>query len=307
MKNLTITELLIKFGEEDKAREFLERLRWHGEPTCPRCGTIQNHKFTAREGTKTHARKGVYFCSDCRQQFTVTVGTIMEATHIPLGKWIAAFFLICASKKSVSSLQMKRMLGITYKSAWFMTHRIRHVMDENGTMDKLTGTVEVDETYVGGKPRKGDKRVYKRTTHKTPVMALVARDGKVKTQVTRNTTALTVKGAIRAHVDSKSRIITDQYVSYSGIGSEFAGGHHTVNHTKGEYSRGDIYTNTVESFFALLKRGIYGTYHHVSREHLHRYASEFGFRWNTRDVSDGERMEVALGRIGGKRLMYRDS
>ncbi len=308
MKQITLTDLLLKYGDENEARALLERLRWNGTPVCPRCGTIQEHKFTAREGTKTHARKGVYFCSDCRKQFTVTVGTIMESSHIPLAKWIGAFFLMCASKKGISALQMQRMLGVTYKTAWFMNHRIRFAMDESSSDMVLSGTVEADETYIGGKPRVGDGKTHTkgRGTEKTAVMVLVERNGKARTQVIPDAQSSTLKGVIREYVDPSSRIMTDEHNSYKGIGKEFAGGHHTVNHGKKEYSRGDINSNTAESFFALLKRGVYGSFHHISKQHTPKYINEFAFRWNNRDITDGERMQVAFSQIEGKRLLYRE-
>ena len=307
MKNITLTDLLLKYGSDDNAREFLEKLRWAKGVKCPRCQSDRYHKLTPKPGSKNPVRDGVYFCGGCRKQFTVTVGTIMESSHIPLAKWIAAFFLMCASKKSISSKQLERMLGLTYKSAWFMAHRIRHAMNENPTVAKLYGTVEVDETYVGGKPRFKGQSKKGRGTKKTPVMVLVERNGRARTEVVKNVTGKTLKSVILANVDKSSTIMTDEWQSYNGIGKHFDGGHEVVNHGRREYVRGDAYTNTSESFFALLKRGIVGAYHHVSQEHLHRYCNEFAFRWNNRKISDGERMATAIGMIGGKRLMYKDS
>ena len=192
-------------------------------------------------------------------------------------------------------------------------------MTEGGLAELMKGTVEVDETYVGGKPRKGGPKggrrvgVLKRnrpgrpnsaTDRKTPVVALVQRDGSVKTRVVDRVTSKNLKQTIREGVHPSARIMTDQFVSYMGIGKEFEGGHHTVNHRKGEYARGDVTTNSAESFFALLKRGVYGTFHHVSRQHLHRYTDEFSFRWNHRKVTDGERLVAALLGTWGRRLIY---
>jgi transposase-like protein len=247
-------------------------------------------------------------CNDCRKQFTVTVGTIFEDSHIALRSWVMAFQMMCASKKGVSAKQVQRQLGLgSYKSAWFLCHRIRYAM-KNGPMAKLLkGVVEVDETYVGGKPRPGTgphKRG--RGTCKTPVMALVERNGSVRTRVVADVTGKTLKSAIRENVARSAAIYTDEWASYRGIGREFRGGHDFVRHGSGEYTKGDVNTNTAESFFALLKRGVYGTFHHVSKTHLHRYCVEFEFRWNHRGVEDGERMERALKAAEGKRLMYRE-
>jgi transposase-like protein len=288
---------------EDTARQYLENLLWPDGPVCPHCRG-QNVTRIQCEST----RPGLFLCNPCRQQFTVTVGTIFEDSHIPLRSWVMAFQMMCASKKGVSAKQVQRQLGLgSYKSAWFMCHRIRYAM-ENGPLAKLlNGTVEVDETYVGGKPRPGTgfhKRG--RGTSKTPVLALVERKGNIRTRVVGNVTGKTLKDEIRAHVHKSAAIITDEWRSYLGIGKEFAGGHSFVRHNLGEYSVNGINTNTVESFFALLKRGVYGTFHHISKKHLHRYCSEFEFRWNHRGIEDGERMETALKRTAGKRLMYRE-
>ncbi len=203
-------------------------------------------------------------------------------------------------------MQIRRMTQLSYKSALFLMHRIRFAMTGPENQEPLNGTVEVDETYVGGKPRYRGQGIYGRGTRKQPVMALVQRNGEVRTRVIADVTAHTLKSAIREQVSKNSRIMTDEWKSYRGIGKDFDGGHQTVNHGAREYARGDTYTNTAESFFALLKRGVYGTFHSVSKKHLHRYMAEFGFRWNTRNMNDGARVMRAIRSSEGKRLMYRE-
>lgn len=305
MKTLTLTELLSRYSDPDKAREFLEKLRWPNGVKCPHCGLSESiHKLTGRADSKKPVRKGVYFCGKCRKQFTVTVGTIMEASHIPLAKWIAAFFLLAASKKSMSSLQLQRMLGVTYKSAWFMTHRIRHAMDAGPHQPKLSGKVEVDETYVGG--RVHGQGVGRGVKNKSIVLALISRDGNAQATIVKDVKGPTLQTEIKKRVTPDSRILTDEYGSYNGIGAYFKGGHGVVRHAIKEYVRGDASTNSAESFFALFKRGIVGQFHHVSPQHIHRYVNEFAFRWNNRKVTDAERMNAAINMIEGKRLKYRD-
>ena len=299
MKTMNLAEIT-KLTEES-ARQYLESLLWPDGPVCPHCKS----KNATRIAGDT-ARPGLLMCNDCRKQFTVTVGSIFEDSHIPLRSWVIVFQMMCASKKGVSAKQVQRQLGFgSYKTAWFMCHRIRYAM-ENGPMAKLLkGKVEVDETYVGGKPRPGTGPHKKgRGTKKTPVLALVERKGDVRTRVVADVSGKTLKGAIREHVHKSAGIITDEWRSYQGIGKEFKGGHAVIRHLDGEYSVNGINTNTAESFFSLLKRGVYGTFHHVSKTHLPRYCTEFEFRWNHRESEDGERMEAALKGTTGKRLMY---
>lgn len=297
---------LIEIGNlsEEQARTYIERLRWPNGTECPHCGNSERiSKITGKS-----ARAGLYACGKCRKQFTVTVGTVMHRSRLTMKQWLICFHQMCSSKKGISSLQLQRELGIgQYKSAWFLSHRIRCAMREIPSKDDLSGTVEVDETYVGGKPRVGNNNDVKRGrgTKKVPVVALVSRKGKAYSKPVQRVNAEELKGAIREMVDEKSRIITDEWPSYSGIGNEFAGGHETVNHGEKEYARGDVHTNTAESYFSLLKRGVMGAFHHVSKEHLPRYCNEFSFRWNNRDVTDGERTENAIRGISGKRLLYK--
>lgn len=221
-----------------------------------------------------------------------------------LDKWLIGIYLVSASKKRMSAHQLHRMMGITYKAAWFMCHRIRHVM-ETGAFDKLSGIVEVDETYVGGKRRQGEwkKSGFKGgpAGDKAPVVALVERGGKVRAFPMERVTSDNLRAVMRENIDPSTRVMTDESGVYHGTGNEFAS-HETVNHSRKEYVRGDVTTNTVEGFFGLLKRGINGVYHQVSKKHLHRYVSEFEFRYNARKVTDGERTEMAVAGFEGKRF-----
>jgi transposase-like protein len=286
---------------EDQARDLIEAIRWPNGPRCVHCASDQVYKLKGKS-----TRAGLYKCRECKGQFTVRVGTIFEDSHIPLHKWLMALHLMTSSKKGISSKQLQRNLGLaSYQSAWHMSHRIRHAMfAPDGLL--LTGSVEVDETYVGGKPRPGSDEKAKRGrgTKKIPVVALVERDGRVRSRVIEHVDAKTLKSAIRENVDRSATIYTDEWSSYRGIGSEFAGGHKTVNHGAGEYVSGDASTNTVESFFALMKRGVYGVFHHVSKQHLQRYCDEFSFRWDRRAMTDGERTIDAIRGAEGKRLTY---
>lgn len=290
---------------ESGARALLEQIRWPNGPVCP-------HKpHDEQNVTKLHGkahREGVYKCNVCRKQFTVTVGTLFERSHIPLRTWLMAFSILCAAKKGISALQLQRQLGLgSYQAAWHMAHRIRHAMSQEPLAGLLKGGVEVDETYIGGKPRKGRPAGKRgRGTTKPPVVVLVERDGRARARAVERVNAKTLKGAIRENVDHASRIYTDEFSAYWGIGHEFAYGHMRVDHSKGEYAQGEAHTNTAESFFALLKRGITGSFHHISKQHLDRYCNEFSYRWNHRKETDGERMIQALRLTDGCRLMYRD-
>ncbi len=257
--------------------------------------------------------------TDASSQFTATVDTILKDSHLPIRTWLMAFAILCSSKKGVSALQLQRQLGLgSYRTAWHLCHRIRHAMDREpmkGLLGVGAGTVEVDETYVGGKPRKPTtaripgvrRRAHVgRGTLKTPVVALVERGGRVRAHVIPDVTAPTLKATVRAHVDPSARLMTDELRSYAGLSREFAGGHEVVNHSAGEYARGDATTNTVEAFFGLFKRGVMGSFHHISKQHMDRYLKEFSFRWDLRKVSDGERTVEAIRSSEGKRLMYRN-
>jgi transposase-like protein len=303
---LNLNSLAPIFADEDKAREFLEAKRWPNGPVCPHCASPHVYTLRPKSASKRPVRAGVYKCGKCRRQFTVRIGTIFEESKLPLRKWLMAIHLMTSSKKGVSSHQIARQLGITVKSAWFLTHRIREAMKEQPLAGLLKGNIEVDETYVGGKPRhKGDNK-RGRGTKKTPVMVLVQRDGKARCKPLENVTTETLKAEIAVNVAKEAVIMTDELASYKGLDHA----HESVKHGAKEYVKKlesglSVHTNTAESFFAILKRGHYGIYHQMSKRHLPRYCCEFGFRWNHREVSDGERMVSVIEGMSGKRLMYR--
>jgi transposase-like protein len=304
-----IVKLAALYADEDRARAILESIRWpNGAVACPHCGDMGPYRLTPGSGSST--RKGLWKCRACRKQFTVTVGTIFEDSHIKIGKWLMAFHLMVASKKGMSAHQLHRMLGITYRSAWFMAHRIRYAMQQPPLVDKLkgiTGIVEADETYVGGKVRnfkKGQRGRGRGTDNKVPVVSLVERRGRVRSFPMKRITADMLKHVLTKHIHADARLMTDSYAAYKQVGKAFAA-HATVDHGREEYVRGDAHTNTVEGYFSLLKRGVYGTFHHVSHKHLWRYLSEFDFRYNERRATDNERTLIALRQTEGKRLTYR--
>jgi len=287
------------FHNEDAAQAHCEASRWNGEPTCPHCGSDRIARLKGKTQT-------VYFlCHDCRDKFTVRTGSVMERSHVPLHKWLLAFHLMAASKKGMSAKQIERMLGVTYKTAWFLCHRIREAMDGAAPTGPLGGpgeTVEADETYVGGKAR---NRATRKPAPKKAVVALVERDGRARSFHVANVNAKDVRGLVVTNIDRASALLTDESPIYIRMGQEFAY-HGSVNHSAKEYVRGVFHhTNTAENFFSIFKRGVIGTYHHMSEAHLGRYCAEFDLRYNTRDMNDGERAaEIFKGGIG-RRLTYR--
>jgi transposase-like protein len=297
------------FQSEAKARKWLERHLWAEGPICSHCGTVNN-------ATPIDGRPGLYQCNEsaCRKQFTVMTGTLFERSHIPLNKWLLAAFLMCASKKGISTHQLHRMLGVSYKSTWFMTHRIREAMREGKFPGPLGGEgkiIEADETWIGGKEK--NKHIGKRNKKniggagKESAFALVERGGKVRSFHVPHVNGETLRPILVAQVDRKSTLMTDEGGQYFQVGKEFER-HETINHSADEYVRGDAHTNTIEGYFSILKRGIIGTYHHVSQQHLKRYLAEFDFRYNERSalgVNDKERAARLLKGIVGKRLTYR--
>lgn len=286
---------------EDEARQLLERIRWGNRgAVCPFCGCATAYKITPKENSST--RKGVWKCKDCRKQFTVTVGTIFHKTKIPLKKWLLAIFLMCSSKKGISSHQLHRTLGITQKSAWFMCQRIRYAITQAPLQELMKGKVEVDETYIGGKSK--GKRGHG-AEGKVPVVALVERGGELRAKKLKRLTSYNLKKMIREHVAKTATIYTDEFRSYGGLNRDYAS-HQTFQHGRGEYVRGEVYTNTLEGCFALMKRWITGAFHHVSEKHLDRYIDEFVFRWNSRKVKDSERTAETIRQVGNKRLTYED-
>lgn len=296
------------FADEQAARELLEQLRWGDSGVkCAHCGSDKAYKLMPKAESKHPVRKGVYKCKECRKQFTVTVGTIFADSRIPLNKWLAAIYRMCTSKKGVSAHQLHRELGITYKSAWFMCHRIRYAMSQTPLIEKIAAIVEVDETYVGGKPRKGDKKVHKRGrgTDKTPVVAVVERGGQVRAKKMKTLTAKNLREYIQEHATEEASVMTDGYLGYKGLQRHFSR-HEVVDHNAGEFARGDANVNSAESWFSLLKRGIIGAFHHVSEQHLDRYVDEFVFRWDARTQTDFERTIKTIESVGGKRLTYKN-
>ncbi len=304
-----------RFTNDNAARSHLESVRWPKGPICPHCGGTERN---SRLNGESH-RPGLIFCGDCRTQFTVTVGTVFERSKVPLHKWLLANHLLCSSKKGISTNQLHRMLGVTLKTAWFMAHRIREAMkpDAKGPLGGGGRIVEVDETYFGNK---GDIRQPRRRRsldgsmprgrgsklEKRPIVALVERNGDVRAFHLPDVTHKSLKVALN-QISREAHLMTDDSKLYWNIGKEFAK-HSSVNHTEGEYARGNITTNTVEGFFGILKRGLIGTYHHVGEEHLQRYVTEFAFRYNNRTasgVNDEERANNMLKQIAGKRLTYR--
>ncbi|HLW75140.1 MAG TPA: IS1595 family transposase [Gammaproteobacteria bacterium] len=292
------------FRDPEAARKYLERQVWPDKPICPHCGVIGDHYKL--EGKST--RPGLYKCADCREPFTVTVGTVFERSKIPLNKWLLAVYLLCSSKKGMSSHQLHRTLGVTYKTAWFMTHRIREAMktEHKGQLGSGGGAVEADETFWGNNKPRGKKTKGRGYEHKMKVLSLVERGGQVRSFKIPTVTAATLKPILIQQIAKEATLNTDEHSGYIKPGREFAK-HDVVRHSEKEYSRGAATTNTVEGYFSILKRGLIGTYHHVGEQHLMRYVGEFDFRYNNRKVEDAERADNALKGITGKRLTYRRS
>jgi len=313
MTNLTAPH----FTDQDKAREYLEALRWPDGPVCPHCGSLNAKRLPAQRGrpTKAHPegaiRNGVVQCNDCRKQYSVTVGTVFESSKIPLNKWLLANHLLCASKKGISAHQLHRMLGVTYKSAWFMFHRIREAMGPTSLppVGGNGGRVEADETYIGRVKGTEVKRGGWR--HKNCVVSLVDRDtGTVRSFHAKGTTTAEVSKIVEANVAREAILMTDEAHIYKRVGRLFAG-HDRVFHGGGEYVRladRAIHTNTIEGYFSIFKRGMRGIYQHCGEQHLHRYLAEFDFRYSNRSangVEDDKRADLALQGIAGKRITYR--
>jgi transposase-like protein len=300
------------FTDETAARAHFEKMRWPDGPICPHCGTID--EATELHGEST--RQGLYKCRACQKPFTATMGTLYEKSHIPLHKWLLATHLMTASKKGISAHQLWRMLGFgSYRTAWFMAHRIREGMrelfpEETGPLGGEGKTVEIDETFVGGleKNKHRNKRKHAGTggAGKEAVFSLVERKGRVRSHHVTEVSAKTLRPILQAHVDAATFIMTDEGGAAKKIGSEFER-HGFVNHGIGEYVRGDIHINTAEGYFSVFKRGIYGTFHHVSQQHLKRYLAEFDFRYNERSalgINDKMRAAKAVKGVVGKRLTY---
>jgi transposase-like protein len=303
------------FTNEDDAIAMLERLRWPNGAACPHCGGAEPYKLAPKATTTSRTQRGLWKCRACRKKFTVKVGTVFESSHIPVSKWLMGLHLISASKKGMSALQFQRMLGLTYRAAWFMTHRLRYAMAQDSFL--MSGTVEVDETYVGGKRRAGSRkngdtlrigRPGPQDKTKSAVVALVERKGRAVAFPVERVDGKTLQDAIRSRTRPKATfMMSDELHAYDGLSMGFVG-HATVKHSKGEYVRDNAHTNTVEGFFSLLKRGIMGTFHHVSKGHLNRYCDEFAFRYSTRvalGYNDMDRAALVVLGAEGKRLTYK--
>jgi transposase-like protein len=294
-----------QFHDEAEAYKFVEAHVWPSGPVCPRCGG--NERIGKLEGKST--RLGVYKCYACRKPFTVKVGTIMEDSHIPMHLWLQAIHLMCSSKKGISSNQLHRTLGVTLKSAWFLSHRIREAM-RTGDLAPFGGEgsiVESDETFIGRdytKKGKGERKG-RGYAHKFKVLSLVDRaTGKSRSFKVDAVDGKTIIPIVRKNIAKEAVVMTDDAAHYKHLKAGFAG-HEVIPHSKGHYGYGLIHTNTVEGFFSIFKRGMKGIYQHCSEKHLHRYLAEFDFRYNERKITDGERAETALRGISGKRLTYR--
>ncbi|MEQ1931655.1 MAG: IS1595 family transposase [Parvularculaceae bacterium] len=299
------------YSNEEAARKHLEAVRWPDGVVCPHCGATDDARPLGGESMGA----GWFYCEACKDKFTVRSGTVYERSHVPLHKWLLAFRLMASSKKGISAHQLHRTLNVTYKTAWFMAHRIREAMaPAKGKADPLGGKgkiVEADETAIGGKER--NKHRHKRNKKnigmhgKQIAFSLVERGGKVRSFHVANVTGETLRPIIVTQIDRASKFMTDEASQYRPVGKEFAY-HGKVNHGIEEYVRGDAHVNTLEGYFSILKRGVIGTYHHVSEAHLKRYLAEFDFRYNERaglGVDDAERTTRAIKGAEGKRLMYR--
>lgn len=292
------------YNDEEAARKHFEAIRWPNGPVCPHCGVVGNAVELKGEAT----RPGLYKCRECRKQFTATIGTVYERSHIPLHKWLLATHLLCSSKKGMSAHQLFRMLGFgSYRTAWFMAHRIREAMIDLDPAP-LGGdgkTVEADETYIGRK--EGRKKAKAGYGHKRVVVSLVERGGKARSFHVDNARVEEVVPIVKANIARESKLMTDESRLYRGVGKEFAS-HDAIEHGKDEYVRGDIHTNTVEGYFSIFKRGMKGIYQHCGENHLHRYVAEFQFRYNNREklgFNDADRSANAVKGADGKRLLYR--
>lgn len=284
-----IASIFIKFPDEQSCRDYLEKARWSEGIICPHCGYNEVYKF--KDGK-------LYKCKECRKQFTVKIGTIFEDSALPLQKWFLAIYLITAHKKGISSLQLSKDINVTQKTAWFMLGRIRQAIATKTFNKPLKNIVEADETYIGGK---GIGKRGRGAEKKTVVFGLAERQGRVIVKPVKNVKKQTLQSEVINNVDSKATIMTDEWLAYRGLPYN----HYVINHSRKEYVNGMIHVNTIENFWGLLKRGIVGIYHHVSKKHLHRYTSEFEYRYNSRELSDTDRFQLTLGNIEN-RLTYKE-
>jgi transposase-like protein len=306
-KDLTLIQLFDRFGTDDKARAHLEKVLWPKGIICPHCQCNDQSKFSdIKPNPAVKTRAGLRWCSQCKSPFTVTIGTVFEDSKIPLRKWLIAWYLLCSSKKGISSLQLQRLLELgSYRTALFMTHRIRHALRETEFSEKLSGTVEADECFVPVGTQNENEG--KRPTKHAMVFTMVQRGGATRSKVMPTVNGANLKQAIRDNVAICSDVYTDGHTRYNGLDVKF--NHKSVKHCAGEFTRREgenvITTTSVESYFSLLKRGIIGTFHHVSAQHLPLYLAEFDHRHNCRKMTDGERTDVGLTKAVGKRLIYK--
>lgn len=307
-KSELVRDVPLACADEGAAVEFLERLRWDGDPCCPECESRNVYQMKNRQ-TGEREKHYRWRCRDCGRLYSVRLGTVLEESRIPLRHWCYAFWAACAGKKGVSAKQIQRMTGVSYKSALFMMHRVRWAMAPINA-PKLEGVVQVDETYIGGRPRYVIPHAHKakhgpRKRNKRVVFAALCQDtGQVRARVLPNVTGESLRNAVNDLVERSSKLVTDEARAYPRIAADFAG-HETVQHRLDQYVREGITTNTVEGFFSLFKRQIFGTHHNVSKKHLQRYVDEAEFKYNTRKVDDGERMRRAVQGAVGKRLVYK--
>ena len=296
-----IKDLPAACADERLAVEFMEQQRWSGKPFCPRCGDFAVYQM---KDSKTGERQANFRwrCQSCKEQFTVRIGTVFEDSRAPLRHWCFVFWRAATSKKGVSALEIHRQTGLSYKTCLFMLHRVRTAMDESD-IEPLNGIVEVDEVFIGGAPRRihGSRQTIKR--QKAIVVGMRERNGRVRPRIVADVSAKTLKSVINENVLPGSRIMTDDWSGYRGLKRE-GWNHESVKHSMYEYVRGDVHTNSIEGFFGMLKRGLNGIYHSVSKKHLHRYLSEFEFRHNNNELTDGERVIAAIKAAQGKRLTY---
>jgi transposase-like protein len=267
--DVNLISLIEEYRDEDKCRDRLTSLKWPGGVKCPRCGSEKISRIKKR---------GQFDCDECRYQFSVTAGTIFHDSHLPLWKWFLAAYLMCESKKGISANQLKRSLGVSYKTAWYLCHRIRKAMEEATPGPKLDGTVEVDETYVGGKY---DKRRKRGRWEKQAVMGMIARHGKLEVKAIPTNGRKVLIPIIEDRIDKSATVMTDEYAAYKSLDKEYH--HEAVNHHKEEWVRGDAHTNNIENAWSLFKRSIVGSFHQISAKHVEAYLDEFEWRFNGRN------------------------